>query len=194
MVKVGAVPSTTTCILTTPKTASARWKATRQRLRPDAVGRLRRAVDGLLAHEQRPAHQRLCRASVGVAKTWAMRTQNFDTLTSNAPKPGTVDGPRSRLGVPVLQARRERVLVLMPAFVLRVGSVLWSGSCSASLAVVGHARARGAGGHSQGRPRRVLARQGAPFMWFHVSSLGELEQAIPVMQAHRAAPRQDVAC
>ena len=33
----------------------------------------------------------------------------------------------------------------------------------------------------------VLAHRGEPLMWFHVASLGELEQAIPVMQAFRDA-------
>ena len=74
----------------------------------------------------------------------------------------------------------------MPLLLLRLGSVFWS--CLLRLvASFGHHRramARVAIRH-EGQ-EAVLAHRGAPLMWFHVASLGELEQAIPVMQAFRA--------
>jgi len=73
----------------------------------------------------------------------------------------------------------------MPLVVLRIGSMLWAFLLRA-LAVVGHRRAKARVAIRQEGQTRVLAHRGAPFMWFHVASLGELEQAIPVMQAHRA--------
>ena len=70
---------------------------------------------------------------------------------------------------------------------LQVGSVLWAWLMR-YVAAFGHLRramARVAIRH-EGQTA-VLAHRGAPLMWFHVASLGELEQAIPVMQAHRKA-------
>lgn len=74
----------------------------------------------------------------------------------------------------------------MPLFLLRLGSVFWAWLLR--LLSLGHhrrAKARVAIRH-EGQ-EAVLAHRGSPLMWFHVASLGELEQAIPVMQAFRAA-------
>ena len=79
----------------------------------------------------------------------------------------------------------------MPLVVLRIGSMLWAFLLRA-LAVVGHRRAKARVVIRQEGQTRVLAHRGAPFMWFHVASLGELEQAIPVMQAQHASSRNAV--
>ncbi|MGB1481005.1 MAG: 3-deoxy-D-manno-octulosonic acid transferase [Flavobacteriales bacterium] len=74
----------------------------------------------------------------------------------------------------------------MPLWILRVGSVLWA-FLLRILAALGHRRAALRVAIRREGQTAVLAHRGAPLMWFHVASLGELEQAIPVMQAFRAA-------
>jgi 3-deoxy-D-manno-octulosonic-acid transferase len=74
----------------------------------------------------------------------------------------------------------------MPLWTLRVGSVLWAFLLRA-LAALGHRRAGARVAIRHEGQTAVLAHRGTPLMWFHVASLGELEQAIPVMQAFRAA-------
>ena len=73
----------------------------------------------------------------------------------------------------------------MPLVVLRIGSVLWAWLLRL-LAGLGHARAQSRVAIRKEGHDAVLRGSDAPCMWFHVSSLGELEQAIPVMQAYRA--------
>ena len=73
----------------------------------------------------------------------------------------------------------------MPLVVLRIGSVLWA-LLLRILAGLGHARAQSRVAIRKEGHDAVLQGSDAPRMWFHVSSLGELEQAIPVMQAYRA--------
>ena len=73
----------------------------------------------------------------------------------------------------------------MPLVVLRIGSVLWAWLLLL-LAGLGHARAQSRVAIRKEGHDAVLQGSDAPRMWFHVSSLGELEQAIPVMQAYRA--------
>lgn len=72
----------------------------------------------------------------------------------------------------------------MPLVLLRIGSVLWARLVQVAAAL----------GHTKAGARVAICREGLsaaqphrdePFMWFHVASLGELEQAIPVMQAYR---------
>ena len=72
----------------------------------------------------------------------------------------------------------------MPLFVLRIGSVLWVGLLRI-LAGLGHARAQARVAIRREGHDAILQSPDIPRMWFHVSSLGELEQAIPVMQAYR---------
>jgi len=73
----------------------------------------------------------------------------------------------------------------MPLVVLRIGSVLWAWLLRL-LAGLGHARAQSRAAIRREGHEAVLQGSDTPRMWFHVSSLGELEQAIPVMQAYRA--------
>ena len=73
----------------------------------------------------------------------------------------------------------------MPLVVLRIGSVLWAWLLR-MLAGLGHARAQARVAIRREGHDAVLQGSDASRMWFHVSSLGELEQAIPVMQAYRA--------
>ena len=73
----------------------------------------------------------------------------------------------------------------MPLVVLRIGSVLWAWLLRL-LAGLGHARAQSRVAIRKEGHDAVLRGSDAQRMWFHVSSLGELEQAIPVMQAYRA--------
>lgn len=73
----------------------------------------------------------------------------------------------------------------MPLVVLRIGSVLWAWLLR-MLAGLGHARAQARVAIRREGHDVVLQGSDASRMWFHVSSLGELEQAIPVMQAYRA--------
>jgi len=72
----------------------------------------------------------------------------------------------------------------MPLVVLRIGSVLWVGLLRI-LAGLGHARAQARVAIRREGHDAILQSPDIPRMWFHVSSLGELEQAIPVMQAYR---------
>ena len=73
----------------------------------------------------------------------------------------------------------------MPLVLLRIGSVLWAWLLRL-LAGLGHARAQSRAAIRREGHEAVLQGSDTPRMWFHVSSLGELEQAIPVMQAYRA--------
>ena len=70
---------------------------------------------------------------------------------------------------------------------LQVGSVLWAWLMRYVAAFGHHRRAMARVSILHEGQTAVLAHRGTPLMWFHVASLGELEQAIPVMQAHRAA-------
>ena len=88
------------------------------------------------------------------------------------------------MGVPHLQKGGEGILVLMPLWILRIGSVVWAWVLRA-VAALGHRRAKARVAIRREGQEAVLAHQGEPLMWFHVSSLGELEQAIPVMEAYR---------
>ena len=72
----------------------------------------------------------------------------------------------------------------MPFGILRVGSVIWTWLIQLA-AVLGHRRAKARVAIRHAGQENVLAHRGQPLMWFHVASLGELEQAIPVMQAFR---------
>ena len=67
---------------------------------------------------------------------------------------------------------------------LRIGSVAWAGLLR-TLSLLGHPRAKARVAIRRKGQRRVLQASPGKRMWFHVSSLGELEQAIPVMQAFR---------
>ena len=73
----------------------------------------------------------------------------------------------------------------MPLVLLRIGSVLWAWLLRL-VAGLGHARAQSRVAIRREGHDAVLQSPGTQRMWFHVSSLGELEQAIPVMQAYRA--------
>ncbi|MDP7435071.1 MAG: glycosyltransferase N-terminal domain-containing protein [Flavobacteriales bacterium] len=73
----------------------------------------------------------------------------------------------------------------MPLVLLRIGSVLWAWLLRL-LAGLGHARAQSRAAIRREGHEAVLQGSDTQRMWFHVSSLGELEQAIPVMQAYRA--------
>ena len=73
----------------------------------------------------------------------------------------------------------------MPLWVLRIGSILWAWLLRV-LAALGHARAQSRVAIRREGREAVLRGSDTPRMWFHVASLGELEQAIPVMQAYRA--------
>ena len=75
----------------------------------------------------------------------------------------------------------------MPLFVLRLGSVLWSWLLRLVASFGHHRRAMARVSIRREGQSAVLAHRGDPLMWFHVASLGELEQAIPVMQAYRAS-------
>ena len=74
----------------------------------------------------------------------------------------------------------------MPLFLLRLGSVFWAWLLRL-LSLGQHRRAKARVAIRHEGQEAVLAHRGSPLMWFHVASLGELEQAIPVMQAFRAA-------
>ena len=74
----------------------------------------------------------------------------------------------------------------MPLFLLRLASVFWAWLLRL-LSLGQHRRARARVAIRHEGQEAVLAHRGSPLMWFHVASLGELEQAIPVMQAFRAA-------
>ncbi len=74
----------------------------------------------------------------------------------------------------------------MPLFLLRLASVFWAWLLRL-LSLGQHRRARARVAIRHEGQEAVLAHLGSPLMWFHVASLGELEQAIPVMQAFRAA-------
>ena len=74
----------------------------------------------------------------------------------------------------------------MPLFLLRLGSVFWAWLLRL-LSLGQHRRAKARVAIRHEGQEAVLAHRGAPLMWFHVASLGELEQAIPVMHAFRAA-------
>ena len=73
---------------------------------------------------------------------------------------------------------------------LSVGSLAWVAVLRLG-SILGHARARARVAIRHEGHADVLGSGKGPRMWFHVSSLGELEQAIPVMQAHRDAHPQD---
>ena len=73
----------------------------------------------------------------------------------------------------------------MPLFLLRLGSVFWAWLLRL-LSLGQHRRAKARVAIQHEGQEAVLAHRGAPLMWFHVASLGELEQAIPVMHAFRA--------
>ena len=75
----------------------------------------------------------------------------------------------------------------MPLWILRIGSVLWAWFVRLVASFGHHRRAVARVAIRREGQTAVLAHRGAPLMWFHVASLGELEQAIPVMQAFRAA-------
>jgi 3-deoxy-D-manno-octulosonic-acid transferase len=75
----------------------------------------------------------------------------------------------------------------MPLPLLRLGSALWSLLLRLVASFGHHRRAMARVAIRHEGQEAVLAHRGAPLMWFHVASLGELEQAIPVMQAFRAA-------
>ena len=75
----------------------------------------------------------------------------------------------------------------MPLLLLRLGSVFWSWLLRLVASFGHHRRAMARVAIRHEGQEAVLAHRGAPLMWFHVASLGELEQAIPVMQAFRAA-------
>lgn len=66
------------------------------------------------------------------------------------------------------------------------GSVVWSLLVRLA-AAMGHSRARARVAIRWHGWDAVMAHRGEPLMWFHCASLGELEQAIPVMEAHRQA-------
>lgn len=66
------------------------------------------------------------------------------------------------------------------------GSVVWSLLVRLA-AALGHSRARARVAIRWHGWDAVMAHRGEPLMWFHCASLGELEQAIPVMEAHRQA-------
>lgn len=73
---------------------------------------------------------------------------------------------------------------------LSVGSLAWVAVLRLG-SILGHARAHARVAIRHEGHADVLGSGKGPRMWFHVSSLGELEQAIPVMQAHRDANPQD---
>ena len=75
----------------------------------------------------------------------------------------------------------------MPLWILRIGSVLWAWLMRYVAAFGHHRRAMARVAIRKEGQTAVLAHRGEPLMWFHVSSLGELEQAVPVMQAFRQA-------
>ena len=75
----------------------------------------------------------------------------------------------------------------MPLWILRIGSVLWAWFLRLVASFGHHRRAMARVAIRHEGQTAVLAHRGAPLMWFHVASLGELEQAIPVMQAYRSA-------
>ena len=110
-------------------------------------------------------------AFVGSPSVWPNlqpRTQNFDTLDVNAPEAGWLDRPRSRLVFHIYQRAKEYwyCAARCPAnWEHAVGLPLRAWPWWPS-----PAKARGYWHEGQ---TRVLAHRGAPFMWFHVASLGE---------------------
>ncbi|MDA0729132.1 MAG: hypothetical protein O3B70_06255 [Bacteroidetes bacterium] len=66
------------------------------------------------------------------------------------------------------------------------GSQLWSGLVRLA-AMFGHQRARSRVSWVQNTEAAMPHGSGFPTMWFHCASLGEFEQAVPVMLAYRAA-------
>lgn len=67
---------------------------------------------------------------------------------------------------------------------LRLGSSLWVWLLRL-LALLGHSRAKARVAIRKEGHHNVMSCEEQAVMWFHVSSLGELEQALPVMQAYR---------
>ncbi|MDA9756436.1 hypothetical protein N9V29_05675, partial [Flavobacteriales bacterium] len=66
----------------------------------------------------------------------------------------------------------------MPLLLLRLGSVFWSWLLRLVASFGHHRRAMARVAIRHEGQEAVLAHRGAPLMWFHVASLGELEQAI----------------
>ena len=67
---------------------------------------------------------------------------------------------------------------------LRMGSSIWVWLLRL-LALLGHSRAKARVAIREEGHHQVMSSEAEAVMWFHVSSLGELEQALPVMQAYR---------
>ena len=130
-------------------------------------------------------------AFAGLLVGWPKRTP-FAPSTSTRSSPmsrafGKGGSVLRRGGSSTFTNALERILVLMPLLLLRLGSVLWSWLLRLVASFGHHRRAMARVAIRHEGQTAVLAHRGAPLMWFHVASLGELEQAIPVMQAFRAA-------